>query len=266
MAKSALFLLGIGLQLVLGNASYASLLDDPAVAGAGGGSINKAKTDFEVLVTSDTVVVIDGSKLTVGGTSVGAGVVTNNASMAVTITWNTPIPANTLVLYSFTGQEATFKNKISWTAKFTPAASPTDLPSLGWDVTPSGDVSLTNAYPTSISFSGLVFQQPASLTVDSMLALLAGPAPRTPATISAGVVPANSELLVGNVVLPPGGYLTGDYSSSFVDSSFSPLTTTGGLGHQSTAPEPSTAILIVFALGAGEWWRRTYHRRGFTSH
>jgi hypothetical protein len=233
-------------------ASTITILPDPAIAGSGT-SINgkDAKTDFEVVITSTTGVTITGSELKVNGTAVGAGMVTNDGTASVTITWNTPIPVGASAEWAFTGDEATLKNNYGWTAHFTPAASPTDVPSLGWDVTPTGDVSLVNAYSTPIAFSGLMFQFPTGFTIDSMLALLAGPAPGTPATIPAGTVPAAGELLVGHVTLPPGGFVTGDYSSVFVDSSFSPLTMTGGLGHQATVPEPSTASLLIIAISVG---------------
>jgi len=237
------FSLILGLFPWLSTAVLAAQIGGSGVAGNGAN-----KTDFDVVVTSTTLLNITDSTLKVGDTSIGAGVITNNFTNKVTITWNTPIPRLTAVSWSFTGDEAGTRNVYSWTVSFTPPASPTDLPSLGWNVTPEGDVFLTNGYATPIAFSGLVFQQTGGMDVNSLINLVQGPITGIPGSISTGVVPGNGQLFAGSVLLPPGRFLTAQYTSSFTDTSFSPLTMTGGLGHQAAIPEPATLLLVSGGL------------------
>jgi hypothetical protein len=109
---------------------------------------------------------------------------------------------------------------------------------LGWRVTASGTVYLTNTYPTPIEFSDLQFEFPDSLTRYSLADVVSNPPCCAPAEVSSGVVPAGTPTVPGELQvdylasLEPGDFLTGRFETEFQDPNFSPLTASLAFGHE----------------------------------
>ena len=216
--------------------------------GAGGFERDdKSHKDFEVTVSSDVSLTIDDSELEINSQSIGGAQVTySSGHQTATLTWTHGIPAGASVGYTWGGHEQS-KNQYTQKARYTPPDDPTDLPSLGIDVTSSHHVFLTNAYATAIDFSNLLFQFPTDISSGSLLALILADS-GTPGLVTSGTVAGNSELFVGDFPSLPFGFLTGTYDSSFDDPSFSPLTLEGVVAHG--VPEPSTwTMMLIGAAG-----------------
>ena len=104
-------------------------------------------------------------------------------------------------------------------------------------MTPSGDVFLANDYPSAISFQDMRFQSPSGITISSILALLTGLPSGVTASVSSGTVPSGSfstpgELLVDQLPLSVGEFLTTRLDTSFVNPAFSQLDATIVIGHE----------------------------------
>ncbi len=199
-----------------------------------------AKTDFHIEVSSDTnmnCVGEDlGGDLQVNGGAWQKPTVQNNNTHKVTLTWDVAIPVGAEVVAGFACTQEE-KNKFSVNAFFTPRNSPTDIPTLGWRVTASGDVFLTNSYSSTVAFQDLWVQFPSEITLDSMFELVSGSSIGVPASVPSGTVPAGSpsdpgELLVDQFSLNPGDFLTARLDTSFTDPGFSNLDATIAIGHE----------------------------------
>jgi hypothetical protein len=229
-----------------------SLFPSPVWAGdpIGGGGFEKdgkSHKDFEVTLSSDVSLTINSSDLQINQQSIGGAQVTySNGHQTATLTWTHDLPADASVGYDWGGYEQN-KNQYTQKARYTPPDDPTDLPSLGINVTSSHEVFLTNAYATAIDFSNLLFQFPTGIPSGSLLGLiLAGSG--IPGLVTSGTVAGNSELLVADFPSLPFGFLTGTYDSTFDDPSFSPLAYEGVVAHGT--PELSTwAMMLIGAAG-----------------
>jgi hypothetical protein len=262
--------------LILASAGVTpQLAAGPVDIGASGSTTNKTgkvKNDLEITFTSDVTMNFIGAdasgnplggNLSVNGGANVAANVTGNGTRMVTLTWNANIPINAGITVSALGVETKF-NQFTTTTRFTPPDGPADLPSLGWQVNPNGDVYLMNQYQSAIHFSSLLFQFPAALTLDSLGSLVSSPPSGITGPITSGDVPGASasgaagELFVGNFPLAPSSFLTATMDTSFDDQTFSSATMTDGLAHESV-PEPSSLILLLIGglgtLGGAVWPR-----------
>jgi hypothetical protein len=232
---------------------------------------SEIKTDFHVIVSSDTNIhVTDDVQIKVnGGAAMKPSNITGNGTQQVEFTWNGLGVDNTdKVSYSYIVTEDQ-ENYYFTKTFFTPKQSPTDVPALGWRVTNDGHVFLENGADAAIHFDNLLFQFPPSLTGGALLGLLNPPYSGMTGAITSGDVPAASpggtpgELPVGQFSLSPGSFLTATANTSFVDSSFSPITEVIALGHQHPTPEPASLLLLgTGAVSLMAWgWRRSADAR-----
>ncbi len=240
-------------------------------------TLGKPKTDFHVEMKSDTgMSLITGDPTRATAYNGAAPTVTpqvppNASRLSLDWTVSTPIDG-TGRLTVFAKQE----NKNDWasTAYFTPQpqlnpllappastverqVNETDLPTLGWRVETDGRVYLKNLYTQAIVFSNFLFQRPTLLDNDSLTDPLDDPTLGFLGLLANGQVPASllgtpGELLVGQVSLNAGDFLTGSFHSEFLDQSLSALTINMVLGHEHQAPVPQSLLLALTALGI---WR-----------
>jgi hypothetical protein len=220
-------------------------------------SFSDLKTDFHVRLKSDTrltpsfaeLVMPDGRHFIPSSITPGHG--------QLDYQWDLDFTRGTEFSYQIEVIER-LKNELNVTTFFTPVESPTDVPTLGFNVTQNGDVYLLNGYPSPIQFENLLFQFPASFEPDLFFALLSGPATGVPGLLTSGIVPGSGpsglpgQLFVGHFPLSEGDMLTGRTDTRFVDPAFSVLTSRVALAHEhpSTVPEPSTLALAALSLGA----------------
>src|SRR5262249_36086963 len=134
-------------------------------------TVGDNKTDFHIEIHTT------GSPITIATTNLNgaaANTITGSGTKDITIDWTgLNIGRNKEITWGWTGTQKE-GNSFRPTAKFTPS-SPTDVPTLGWEVTPAHEVFLLNGYSSPVSFSNLLFQFPAAeFTTDSLLALLEG--------------------------------------------------------------------------------------------
>lgn len=228
----------------------ATSLADGAVGVGNAGKVSPAnseiKTDFHLTLTSDTKMTVSAAHITVnGGAQTNPSSTTGDGTDTINFMWNGLGVDNTdTIRWSYLVSEEE-QNNVKVTSFFTPKASPTDIPSLGWRVTDNGDVYLQNAYPTAIHFDDLLFQMPGALTEAILVGLLDSPPSGETGFLSSGDVPADGQLLVGQFALSPGDFLTATADTSFVDPSFSPITEYESFGHEHQISEP--AAMLVFS-------------------
>src|SRR6266481_5659805 len=151
------------------------------------------KTDFDLMVTSDTQLILPPGSFAVinvnGGGNVRPTSVVGEGTRALTFEWDLSFAPDDTVLYAFSAIERR-RNKFVVNAFFTPKQSPTDIPSLGWDVSQSGDVFLLNGYASAIHFDNLLFQLPSTLDVDALFVLIEGNPSGIAGFVTSGNVPA----------------------------------------------------------------------------
>jgi hypothetical protein len=234
----------------------AKAVGDGVAVGNGGKTstgLDEIKTDFHITLKTDTNMTLDGAHISLnGGALVAPSSVTGDGTNQIELNWvGFGFGKTDVVRYSYVVTEET-KNQIDVTNFFTPKDSPTDIPTLGWEVTNSGDVFLQNGSDAAIHFANLLFQMPPTLTESSLLALVDAAPSGVPGFVSSGDVAAAGpggdpgRLLVGHFPLNPGDVLTATMDTSFTDSSFSAITQTESLGHEhpTAVPEPTTFTLL----------------------
>src|SRR5258708_36207324 len=143
---------------------------DPVKVGFASSSTNKdgPKTDFHVDLGGHVPIFVNSA--TLGGVE---GMVTGSGTNNITIDWmGLTVPPNGVVTWKWDGFEQEL-NITKVLGRFTPPASPTDVPTLGWDVE-NGEVFLLNDFTADISFDHLLFQFPPDFTADSLAALVLG--------------------------------------------------------------------------------------------
>ncbi len=209
-------------------------------------------TDFHMTVSSDTTMNCVGGRLGAGMTKNGGAempaTVEGNNSTMVSFKWNVATNPGDIVGAIFRCTQVE-ENDFTVQAWFTPKESPTDAPTLGWQVTSFGNVYLTDDYPSPVVFDNLRFQYPSEVTTDSMLALLGQPAAGISAPVASGIVPAGSvanpgRLFISHESLGVGAFLTARLDTSFADPGFSTLNATVVIGHEHQSndfvPTPTT--------------------------
>ncbi len=226
------------------------------------------KTDFHITVESDTPMSVTPELIptdlmidlfnpeitpTIGG----------NNTNTLTFDWDVSIQNGATIAagwYALQEEENEFKVK----SHFTPKNSPTDVPVLGWRVTPLGEVYLNNSYSEDILFDDLAFSLLDDLSIDELFALTPLDSSGILSDVAMGIISAESELFVGQFIqLDPGELLTARVSLQFSDPNFSSLTTEQLLVHEAQIPEPKTILMVLL----GFWLLRvanssTEHMRG----
>jgi hypothetical protein len=211
------------------------------------------KTDFHITVESDT-------PMNVTPVQLSASLFVNMADPAATATvggqntntltfdWDVNIPAGASIVAGFHAVQEE-ENKFTVKSHFTPQNSPTDVPVLGWRVTPLGEVYLDNSYSEDIIFDDLTFTLLDELVFDDLLALAISDSSGLLSNVTMGAVGAESELFVGQFMqLDPGEFLTARMSLQFSDPNFSSLTSEQLLIHEGQIPEPKTIALVLIGL------------------
>ncbi len=226
-----------------------------------------AKTDFHVVLTSDTNLTVSVSTnadiLDPPANAAGdrvQGTVMNNGTKEVSVNWVVNTPKNLVINYSVRGNGGkSVKIKDRY---FTPKANPpralsatpteTDVPGLGWrydDAT--GDVFLLNGSPFDVNFAAVGFFFPASVpSIDDSLALIdnlgGAPASVPSGMVSAAVGQVAGELFVGNFPLASGSIIGVRLDASFPSGGGSILTA-GQFMAYANVPGPGAACLAGLA-------------------
>lgn len=257
-SKRSTFILLIA-AVVMGVTGTQAVADDPVGVGNAGRvkpATSEVKTDFHLILKSDTNMTVNSAHISIsGGPSVNPSTPpTGDGTNMVEFTWNGLGVDNTdTIRWSYLVTEEQ-RNNIAETAFFTPKASPTDVPALGWLVTNDGSVYLENLSASTIHFDDLLFQNQSMLTEAIVLSLLDSPPSGMAGLLTSGNVPAADamgdpgSLFVGQFPLNPGDVLTSTMTTSFLDPSFSPITTYESLGHVHQIPEPTSWLLLLTGL------------------
>lgn len=218
-------------------------------------------TDFHLTITSDTELLMDPSsfaKISVNnGPSIDPDKTDGVGSRKVDFEWVREFKKNDTIAYAFSMIERR-KNKFAMQAYFTPRLSPTDVPTLGWEVNQDGDVFLLNSSAMEIEFRNLNFKRGVLedlMPLDPFEELFdITNSFRIPGIMTQGVVPSAEvdgtpgDILVAKFSLNFGETLMANLSTRFVNPDFSELTTTIILGHEHPLPEPNAIIIVLTAL------------------
>jgi hypothetical protein len=127
------------------------------------------RTDFHVELKTDTEMTFSKGMLEAPDGSFFAPTgISGNGTRTMNLDWTISTKQKQSVRFQVGVLEKEY-NQINFRAWYTPKASPTDIPGLGWRVEGNGNVFLTNEYDATVQFSGLAFSSSKTFTTMYLL-------------------------------------------------------------------------------------------------